>query len=103
MVLIDFDICSLKNSSIQTIKGTQGFIAPEVWKGLDYDYRCDTYSFGKTIGEWMKKYNIADTELMAVVSRMCSENPDERSKLASVIAFADGDIGIEGLEIDQGK
>ena len=49
--IIDFDtaIHAKDINDVQTICiGTKGFIAPEVTRG-SYDYRCDIFSYGKTL------------------------------------------------------
>ena len=54
VIVCDFDACSFNTQNSGTIVGTQGFTAPEVWSGEEYDYRVDTFSLGKTIDAWKK-------------------------------------------------
>ncbi|EKX33704.1 hypothetical protein GUITHDRAFT_60861, partial [Guillardia theta CCMP2712] len=49
--LSDFGEARLLSSDQQamTLVGTNGFIAPEICKGLPYGSACDVYSFGCTL------------------------------------------------------
>ena len=49
IVITDFDACAFKISSNETIFGTVGFMGSELFEGKPYDYRCDTFSLGKTM------------------------------------------------------
>ena len=56
-VVTDFDVCAFQTAGNQTLIGTQGFMAPEIFFGT-YDRRCDIFSFAATIKEWMDKNTI---------------------------------------------
>jgi serine/threonine protein kinase len=53
--LCDFGFARVSEFSMErqamTICGTPGFVAPEIMLGLDYDERCDVFSYGSVLAE----------------------------------------------------
>jgi Nif-specific regulatory protein len=91
-VLIDFGFAGKISEKIEQA-GTLGYIAPEVFKGIDIDGRADLYSLGVIIYEIIAGIklkiprrslkNISE-DVNSVLVRLCSKEPGMRPSLAEL-------------------
>ncbi|KPJ72974.1 hypothetical protein AMJ52_04545, partial [candidate division TA06 bacterium DG_78] len=88
-VLIDFGFAGNISEKVEQA-GTLGYIAPEVFKGINIDCRADLYSLGIIIYEIITGTNPEDSgrpikgiseEMNNIIVRLCSKEPAVRPSL----------------------
>ena len=86
--MVDFNSCVFNtNGRVNTIVGTQTFMAPEIFNGDDYDESCDIYSLGKTVLAFMTLGQVKNDELQKIANAMCREQPKQRPSMQKVLTF----------------
>jgi serine/threonine protein kinase len=75
--LCDFGVSKYSNTDTHsfTITGTYGYMAPEVEKGLKYDYRADMYSLGIVM------YKLLNNYMMPFTSNSDTSNDIKKHKI----------------------
>uniref|UniRef100_A0A7E4V0R3 Mitogen-activated protein kinase kinase kinase n=1 Tax=Panagrellus redivivus TaxID=6233 RepID=A0A7E4V0R3_PANRE len=55
--ICDFGTTDIQKSIMTDYKGSAAYMAPEVFRGGHYDFKCDIYSFGITLWEILSRTN----------------------------------------------
>ncbi|MCM8833319.1 MAG: serine/threonine protein kinase [Candidatus Omnitrophica bacterium] len=68
--------------------GTEGYIAPEIYKGIKGDERSDIYSFGKTIERIYKELNLPLNDKIKNIIRIATDpKPENRFESMEGIVY----------------
>lgn len=85
-VLIDFGLAGeYRQGEEQVIRGTPGYIAPEIIRGGSVDGRADLYSLGITLCELATGRTHAEKEGSSVLRRNLSSDPINRKEIPEEI------------------
>jgi serine/threonine protein kinase/tetratricopeptide (TPR) repeat protein len=87
--LIDFGLAGQQAGTAETLKGTPGYIAPEMVSGAQVDFRADLYALGKTAAAAIRNLPESGTggrelleRLNSTVAKLSEENPSARLQSA---------------------
>ncbi len=99
--LMDFGLAATREQKDQKVKGTVGYIAPEVLKGESFDQRADLYSVGVIFYQALTgqlPFNHSDPALL--IAAQLEQKPVSPHKINAKVPFDLSELILKLLEIN---